>query len=246
MLVAYIDECGMASIAGPGAVCAVVADPNMKKIDGVRDSKQLSKIRREGLYRVLKSRMTYSYQTVTIERIEEINLHWAKYESMGKAILDLVKQGHNIDKVVIDGKFTIPNFDIPQEAIIKADDKIWQVGAASIIGKVTRDNYMAKLAKKYEQYSCYDWENNAGYYSPKHRMGIILHGPCDLHRKTFTYFQYCLDRHKEYERIVAKGDSPNEFLNRVVTGEDKKSDYTLWKEAKKNIWQPVLPNLEEK
>ncbi len=162
---------------------------------------------------------------------------------MKQAVLSLIERGIKIEKVIVDGKFEIPDLDIPQEAIIKADDKLWQVGAASIIGKVHRDSLMAKLTG-FEPYSHYDWENNAGYYTPKHRMGIILHGPSDLHRRKFVYFKYCLDRHKEYKDFVKRGNDPKDFFKPQLDADGKKiSDYSLWKKSKKEIWQPVLPNM---
>lgn len=235
----YIDECGCASIAGDAVVCAVVADKNIKKIAGVNDSKQLSKVQREKLNPILIKELQFEIQHAPVKRIEEINIHWAKYEAMRQAVLNLMSRGNKIEKVIVDGKFVIPDLDIDQEAVIKADEKIWQVGAASIIGKVYRDTYMANLATNHEKYSYYDWEHNAGYYTPKHRMGIIMYGPCDVHRKKFSYFQYCLDRHNQYEEFVKNGNNPEDFFSRN-TKNGKKSDYVVWKESK-DWWSPVLP-----
>lgn len=245
MAICYVDEVGCASIAGPAVVCAVTMKPGRKKIEGVKDSKQLSKTRRNMLAPELTKALNFSLKQASVDRIAEINIHWAKYEAMKEAVLELVEGGIEITKVIVDGKFVIPDLDIPQEAVVKADDKFWETGAASIIAKVHRDNMMAKLTA-FEPYSHYDWENNAGYYSPKHRLGIVLHGPCDLHRKKFVYFKYCMDRHKEYADFIKQGNNPDDFLkDRIIDGK-KKTDYALWKESKKKVWQPILPNMETK
>lgn len=246
MATCYVDEVGCASIAGPAVVCAVVVKPGQKKVEGVKDSKQLSKTQRSLLVPKIAAAVEFELAQASVQRIAEINIHWAKYEAMKEAVLNLVERGVEIDKVIIDGKFVIPDLDIPQEAVVKADDKFWQTGAASILAKVNRDGMMTKLSRAFDQYSHYDWENNAGYYSPKHRLGIVLHGPCDLHRQKFVYFKYCMSRHREYQRLAEK-QSAEEFLkDRVIDGK-KKTDYTLWKESKKkDIWQPILPNIEVK
>ena len=239
----YIDECGCASIAADAVVCAVAVDEKRKKIAGVNDSKKISKAQRERVYPTLTKELQFEVVRVPVRRIEEINIHWAKYEGMKQAVHNFVSRGVKIDKIIVDGKFVISDLglDIPQEAVIKADEKIWQVGAASIIGKVCRDNYMANLAKSHEEYSYYDWESNAGYYTPtKHRDGIILHGPCDLHRRHFVYFQYCLDRHRKYVEFVEKGGSQEEFFQKYGK-HDGKSDYTIWKESKNDIWKSIIP-----
>lgn len=238
MTTCYVDEVGVASIAGPAVVCAIAIDDGQEKIEGVKDSKKLSREKRNFLAPKIKAQFEYSIKEASIKRIEEINIHWAKYEAMKDAIIDLSNRGINVTNVIVDGKFQIPDLDFPQEAVVKADDKFWQVGAASIVAKVYRDDMMAELADQYEQYSYYDWQSNAGYYTPKHRMGIILHGPCDLHRKTFVYFKYCLQRHNEFETFIKNGGFEEDFFQKE---DPKKSDYHVWKESKKNFWKPILP-----
>lgn len=243
MEICYIDEVGMSSIAGKIIVAAIVGKENSSPpLKGIRDSKEITKHGREELYPEL-IKLPHAVTTASIKEIMELNVFYARFVAMKRAVLKLVADGINIDKVIVDGKFTIPDLDIPQEAVIKADAKFWQTGAASIIAKVHRDNMMAKLAGT-KQYSYYDWENNAGYYSPKHRDGIILHGPCDLHRTGFVYFKYCMERHIEFKEFVKQGGSPAEFFKKQADG--KKSDYVIWKESKKGVWRPILPNLEKK
>jgi len=236
----YVDEVGCASIAGPVLVCAVAVEKGQNKIEGVNDSKQLSKKKRNSLFPTLSRILPHAFATSSVERIEEINIHWSKYEAMKRAVEELVANGVQVSKVIVDGKFEIPDLDIPQEAVIKADAKFWQVGAASILAKVKRDTMMADLTKQ-DKYSHYDWENNAGYYSPKHRNGVILHGPTDLHRNKFEYFKYCLSRHKEYLMMVKNGKTAQDYFasEAIRSAASAKSDYVLWKEAKKNKWKQI-------
>jgi len=224
MNIVYIDEVGQGSIAGDLYVCAVL-DDGQPKIEGVRDSKKLSKKQRNKLYPILTEQLVYSLDKATVKEIEDLNVHHAKYESMRRAVMSLISRGYKIDKVIIDGKFIIPNLDLEQEYCVRSDDIHWQTGAASIIAKVYRDTLMEELAQQ-EKYSYYDWGSNAGYYSPRHRLGIILHGPCDLHRKNFMYFQYCLDRHRKYN-----GEDINEFLAK----KNGMSDYAWWKGVVKQL-----------
>lgn len=236
-MLCFVDECGVSSIAGPVVVCAVAIEEGTKKIHkDIKDSKKISKKQRENLAPILKEKFNYSIKQSSVKRIEEINIHWAKYEAMKNAVLEL-NEKFNISKVIVDGGFKIPNLDIEQEELVKADEKLWEVGAASIIGKVYRDNLMAEFAKE-EKYSYYDFQNNAGYYTKNHLIGIVLHGECDLHRKNFQYFKYCLDRHKQF--LKTENQDVNEFLkDRIINGK-KKSDYIIWKEAKKDFWKPIL------
>jgi ribonuclease HII len=158
---------------------------------------------------------------------------------MKKSILNLIKRGIKIEKVVVDGKFIIPDLDVPQEAIIKGDDKLWQIGAASIIGKVYRDNHMAKLANDNEQYSYYDWESNAGYYTPKHRNGIIIHGPTPLHRKNFKYFKYCLFCHNKLQDFLSEGKSVEDYKEWMRLQKKNKSSFEIWKEGAFDCWKEI-------
>ncbi|MHA2218921.1 MAG: ribonuclease HII [Candidatus Hodarchaeales archaeon] len=233
MAICYVDEVGCASIAGPVLVCAVAVDSSDKIIDGIKDSKQLSRIRREKLYDPIASRLKHSFATSSVQTIKDINIHWAKLKAMREAVYELIDKQVNIVKVIVDGKFEIPNLNIKQEAIIKADSKLWQVGAASILAKVKRDNMMARLARE-AKYSYYDWESNAGYYSPNHMRGIVLYGPCDIHRRNFVYFKYCMDRHNEFKRLA--GDS-KVYFEYMANREIKygMSDYAIWKTSLKNM-----------
>jgi len=218
----YVDEVGCSSIAGPVLCCAVAIEPEYEPVDGVQDSKKLTKKKRTMLFDEL-SKFPHSYGTASPRKIEKLNIFYAKFEAMRIAIEKLLKYT-DADKVIVDGNFTIPNLNFPQECIIKADDKIWQVGVASILAKVKRDMIMEELSK-IEKYSHYGFETNAGYYTPKHRLGIMLNGGTELHRKNFKYYQYCLAKREEY---LKNGNI-----------EIKKGDFTSWRDNQKDLFKII-------
>jgi ribonuclease HII len=155
---------------------------------------------------------------------------------MKDAIEKLLARGIVANKVIVDGNFTIKDLDMEQEAIIKADAKFWQVGAASILAKVTRDNMMASLAMQ-EKYSHYDWEINAAYPAPKHRIGITLFGPTDLHRVGFALFKYYMFHYEECQRFRKEGKTAEEYFNwidSVKNGTILLSKLVNWKEGEFN------------
>ena len=238
-MIVFCDEVGYASIASSCLVCAIAVKPGHPKINGVKDSKQLSKQKREELYDVITSQLEYSFCGASPKKIEQLNIHYARYEAMRIAVEKLARRGIEIEKVIVDGKFPIPNLKFPQEAVIKADDKFWECSSASILAKVKRDRMMAELAK-IEKYSHYDWENNAGYYTPKQRNGIVEFGPTDLHRVNFGYFQYCLYCHEKYNEFLGQGKTLEEYREYEKEEEVKqgKSFYTIWKE-RPSLWAEI-------
>lgn len=231
--IVYIDEVGMGAITSCVMACAIVLPPNATPpTTNIKDSKQLTKKKREELYETLKT-LPHAFGTASPKSIETLNIFHARFLAMRRA-LEKMKDYH-ITKVIVDGKFEIPGIDIPQEAIIKADEKIWEVGAASILAKVKRDRVMAGLAKV-EKYSHYGWETNAGYYVKSHKYGIVRYGPTTLHRKNFMFFQYALSCRKEYEIFVEQGKSFEDYLEyeNMLSKNAGKSHYKLWKEGLKN------------
>lgn len=243
-----VDEVGCASIAGPVFVCAVVVDDSAMAPGGIADSKKLSKKRRENLFPVILERIDdFAFGAAGPRKIEQLNIHHAKFLAMRQAVEKLLRRGHRIGRTIVDGGFEIPGLPlcIAQEAHPKADDTFWEVSAASILAKVTRDRLMARLAQR-PGLGHYDWENNAGYYTPKHRLGIVLHGPTPYHRRTFDFFKYCLFSHKEYRRFLAEGKTAEDYfecedVRRAALGKRPYSYYKAWKRGDFHPWQPVLP-----
>lgn len=176
-LVAGLDEVGRGPLAGPVYAAAVILNPKSSYI-GVRDSKKLSEKQRESLsIKIKESARAYCIASASPEEIDEINILNATKLAMKRAL-----EGLNTtpDYLLLDAINL--NINIPQTSIIKGDDNSISIGAASIIAKVARDDYMKEIATKYP---FYDFESNKGYGTGKHIDGIKSHGICEIHRKSF-------------------------------------------------------------
>ena len=179
MLKAGIDEVGRGSLAGPVVSAAVILPENF--ID-LKDSKKLSEKKREFFYElIMKEALAVGIGVIYQDIIDEINILEATKLSMIKAINALSIKP---DFLLIDA-LTL-NINIPQEGVIKGDEKHKEIAAASIIAKVTRDRMMKELHEKYE---IYNFMKNKGYGTKEHREAIKKHGYSDFHRKSFKIKQ---------------------------------------------------------
>ncbi len=175
--IAGVDEVGRGPLCGP-VVCAAVIMPLDDIVEGVDDSKKLSKKKRELIYnKIIEKAITYSVCRVEHDEIDKINILNATKKCMQMCIESLEVKP---DAVIIDAV----KLDIPYKtlSIIKGDAKSYLVGAASIIAKVERDRIMEEYSKIY---SYYGFERNSGYGTKEHIMAIKEYGPCEIHRKTF-------------------------------------------------------------
>lgn len=196
MLIAGLDEVGMGAIAGPVCVCIVVFE-DRKIMENLADSKKLTEKKRAQLFKEIeKEALEYAIGWADVDEIEERNIFYARDLAAKRAFEKL----HNIpDRIYTDGNHLIDlGVDVKQEAIVKGDSLIWQISAASILAKVTRDVYMVQLCKTTNH--IYDWEHNKGYYSPKHNEGMLEHGVSDYHRKHFFYVGNILYKTGEISR----------------------------------------------
>lgn len=176
-LVAGLDEVGRGPLAGPVYAAAVILNPKSSYL-GVRDSKKLSENQRIELSKKIReTALAYCIASATPEEIDKFNILNATKLAMKRAVEGLKEKPEYLllDAINIDVK-------LPQTSIIKGDDNSISIGAASIIAKVERDNYMIEIAKKYPHY---DFESNKGYGTSKHIEGIKEHGICEIHRKSF-------------------------------------------------------------
>ena len=178
-LICGIDEAGRGPLAGPvsiGAVIMPLDDDNI--IVGINDSKKLSPKKRLELYDIIKNRaIAYSCIMLDNEVIDEINILEATKRAMYNAIDSLSVKP---ELVLVDAVKL--NLDIETQAIIKGDATSYNIAAASIIAKVTRD----KLMDEYdEMYPMYNFKSNKGYGTKDHIEAIKKYGPCPIHRKTF-------------------------------------------------------------
>ena len=179
MLLAGIDEVGRGPLAGPVVAAAVIFDVG-NVIPGLRDSKKLSHQSRETLSLQIKQHaLAWSIGRAEVEEIDALNIHHASLLAMRRAALVL-----NIkpEKVQVDGKFC-PQLDCQVEAIIKGDEKILEISAASIIAKVTRDHEMRQWHQAYPEYG---FDRHVGYGTKQHLIALEKYGATPLHRKTFS------------------------------------------------------------
>lgn len=173
------DEAGRGSLAGPVFAAAVILDID-KPIIGLNDSKVLSSAKREELKLEIKEKaVCYAVQYINAQEIDEINILKASLKAMKNAILELSILPSN---VLIDGKFPIPEFSLPQYPIIKGDGIYQSIAAASILAKTYRDDYMNKLSEYFPEYQ---WLKNKGYPTKDHILAIQKYGRCCHHRMSF-------------------------------------------------------------
>ncbi len=174
------DEAGRGCLAGAVYAAAVILPPDFKN-EQLNDSKKLTENQRYALREVIeKEAIAWAVGVVTPEEIDKINILKASFLAMHRAIDQLkIRPQH----LLIDGnRFTKYN-NIPHTTIVKGDGKFLSIAAASILAKTYRDDYMNSLN---EQFSGYDWNNNKGYPTKKHREAIKRLGTTPYHRMTFN------------------------------------------------------------
>ena len=174
-----IDEAGRGPLAGPVVVAGVIM-PKDSMIEGVNDSKKVSEKKREKLYDViLEEAISYSVAIVGQDVIDDINILNATKQGVTKVVEELdVKP----NLILVDALTHINTKGIPYDSIIKGDAKCYNIAAASIIAKVTRDRIMREWDEIYPQYG---FINHKGYGTAKHIEALKEYGPCSIHRKTF-------------------------------------------------------------
>lgn len=176
---AGVDEVGRGCGAGPVVAAAVILPPKAK-IPGLRDSKKLTASKRKELSgKIRELALDYSIAISTVEEIDQINILEATYLAMTRAIAQLKIKP---DLLVIDGNRFKNQTGINHRTVVGGDDKVLSIAAASVLAKTWRDAYMEELHIEFPQY---DWINNKGYLSTKHRQACFTHGLTPHHRKSF-------------------------------------------------------------
>jgi ribonuclease HII len=176
---AGIDEVGRGCLAGPVVASAVIL-PSDFDYDIVKDSKKLSEKRRKEAYELIKEyAIEYSVSFVKAEDIDEINIGKATMAAMHKCVEKLDNQPEHL---LVDGNVFDGYMEIPYTTVVKGDNTYYSIAAASIMAKVTRDEYMKE---QHERFPIYKWDSNKGYGSKVHRDAIVEHGISPFHRKTF-------------------------------------------------------------
>lgn len=176
-LIAGVDEVGRGPLVGPVVAAAVILPVNYH-LEGLNDSKKLSEKKRNELYPIIiKDAISYGIGVIDSKKIDEVNIYEASRLAMYDAIKNLkVKPEH----ILVDA---MPLYlDIPSTSIIHGDSLSASIAAASIVAKVTRDNMMYELDKKYPNYG---FAKHKGYPTKSHLEALSKYGPLDNYR--FTY-----------------------------------------------------------
>lgn len=181
------DEAGRGPAAG-GVFAACVYFPEVsenliKDLAKLNDSKKLSAKARESMYDVILNNSVHSIIDIEVDEIEKINILNASLKGMKLACEEVIQKAQ-LEKFItlVDGNKLIKNYTYPQKFIIKGDGKSASIAAASILAKVARDRYMAKLAEEFPQYG---WNRNAGYLTAEHLKAIDTYGLSKYHRPSF-------------------------------------------------------------
>ena len=178
-IIAGIDEVGRGSLIGPVYAAAVILNESVNS-NILKDSKTLTKKKRGVLFNYIKKNSIWAIGKSSVREIDKINILKASLLAMKRAIIKLKKKP---SQVLIDGNKVpdLKNYNL--RSIVKGDQKIPSISAASIVAKVTRDNFIKILAKKNKGYH---WDQNFGYGTKQHLKAIKKLGVSKHHRKTFS------------------------------------------------------------
>ena len=175
-----IDEAGRGPLAGPVVVAGVIM-PEDSMIEFVNDSKKVTEKRREKLYDIIKEEaISYSIAVIDKDVIDDINILNATKKGVTEVVDGLEVKP---DLILVDALEHIDTKGIPYEPLVKGDARCYNIAAASILAKVTRDRIMRQWDEIYPEYG---FSSNKGYGTAKHIAAIKEYGLCPIHRVTFT------------------------------------------------------------
>ena len=178
-LICGVDEAGRGPLAGPVMAAAVILDPD-HPIDGLRDSKKLSEARRDVLAEEIKKyALAWSVAECSEQEIDELNILQATMLAMRRAVEGLAITP---TLALIDGN-RCPVMSVRSEAIVKGDDKVAAISAASFLAKTARDHALYKLHLTYPQYAL---DQHKGYPTALHLERLREHGVAPIHRKSYA------------------------------------------------------------
>lgn len=182
-----VDEAGRGPLAGPVMAAAVMLDP-AQPIDGLRDSKKLSAGARERLADEIRLRaVAWCVAEASVAEIDQLNILQATLLAMQRAVAGLARAP---DDVWVDGN-RCPNWAWRSQAVVKGDDKVAAIAAASILAKTVRDQFMCRL---HDDYPAYGFARHMGYGTAVHLAALQAHGACPQHRRSFAPVKLVLDQ----------------------------------------------------
>lgn len=180
LIEAGCDEAGRGCLAGAVYAASVILPVDYKN-ELLNDSKKLTENQRYKLREVIeRDALAWAVGVVLPEEIDKINILNASFLAMHRAIDRLVLRPQHL---LIDGNRFNPYPDIPHTTVVKGDGKYLSIAAASVLAKTYRDDYMNRL---HEEYPMYDWKDNKGYPTKKHRDAIHRYGVTPYHRMSFN------------------------------------------------------------
>ena len=177
--IAGVDEVGRGPLAGDVVTAAVILDPS-NPVEGLRDSKKLSESRREELAIIIREKaIAWSIARASVAEIDELNILQASLLAMKRAVEALTPQpGY----VLVDGN-RLPQWSYPSEPVVKGDDRVPAIAAASILAKVQRDNELVALEQKYPGYG---FAAHKGYPTAAHLHALQSLGVTPVHRRSYA------------------------------------------------------------
>jgi len=182
-----VDEAGRGPLAGPVTAAAVMLDP-AQPIDGLRDSKKLSAAARERLADEIRLRAAaWCVAEASVAEIDQLNILQATMLAMQRAVAGL---GRAPDEVWVDGN-RCPRWSWRSQAVVKGDDKVAAIAAASILAKTARDQFMIRL---HDEFPVYGFAQHMGYGTAVHLDALKAHGACPQHRRSFAPVKLVLDQ----------------------------------------------------
>ena len=176
-----VDECGVASLAGPVVAAACLVKANCRRIPGVRDSKTLSAAQRRRLALEIRRRsVAIAVGSATVAEVDRLNIYHATHLAMRRALARVRPYDH----VLVDGRRIVGFDDVgPHTTIVDGDATSYAIACASVVAKVVRDRLLALLAQRHPGYG---WERNAGYPTAGHLAAIRELGITPSHRRSFA------------------------------------------------------------
>lgn len=200
-LVAGVDEAGRGALAGPLVAAAVIL-PQQFEMDGLADSKVLSREQRDLWFgRIRSSALSIAVCRAFPRRIDHRGLHVSNLALLRKAVTVLEVRP---DFVLSDG-FGLPGLRLPHLSIKKGDAVTMSVAAASVIAKVTRDRIMDRYHRRFPVYG---FDRHRGYGTPSHRAAIAEFGPSPIHRLSFKGMALYAEDRELYERLYRRSEVP--------------------------------------